>query len=242
MSTHLTETAASEDLAAFDRTTSRWGRITMLMTLIVSLAGPTYLVFFGGFGITGTQLWAALAAVVGTFFVIFLVEPLTYYPILGQAAMYQAFMIGNISNKLLPAVLVAQTSVGAKPGTRRGELAASMAICGAVLIHIISLLLFVGVLGTWLISVIPMSVIEVARLYILPAVLGAVLVQCIVSMKQPRVTLIALGVAAAVTFVLLPLFPSLAFFGTAIAVLATVVLSWVLRAKQHREEAVDARS
>lgn len=35
-----------EALGAFDRTTSRWGRITMLIGLAFSLAAPAYLVFF----------------------------------------------------------------------------------------------------------------------------------------------------------------------------------------------------
>lgn len=40
-------------------------------------------------------------------------------------------MIGNISNKLVPAAIVAQSSIGAKAGTKRGDLAAVMAIGGA---------------------------------------------------------------------------------------------------------------
>ncbi|WP_314192925.1 hypothetical protein [uncultured Arthrobacter sp.] len=60
---------------------------------------------------------------------------------------------------------------------------------------------------------------NVTRLYVLPAVLGAVLVQAIVSMKQPRTTAIALAVAAAVVFLVLPAVPGLAMVSTAIAVL-----------------------
>ena len=161
--------AGTDLLQDFDRTTSRWGRLTMLAGLAVSLAGPFYLVFFAGLEVTSRQLWAAYGAVAATFLVIWIVEPLTYFPILGPAAMYQAFMIGNISNKLLPAALVAQINIGAKPGTRRAELAAVMAICGAASVHLVSLLVFVGLLGTWLISVIPPDLIDVARLYILPS-------------------------------------------------------------------------
>jgi hypothetical protein len=146
--------------------------------------------------------------------------------------MYQAFMIGNISNKLLPAALIAQTNIGAKPGTKRGQLAAVVAICGAASVHLASLAIFVGLLGSWLISVIPPGVMNVTRLYVLPAVLGAVLVQAIVSMKQPRTTVIALVVAAVVVFVVLPMVPALAMVSTAIAVLGTVLLAWFFRGKQ----------
>jgi hypothetical protein len=145
--------------------------------------------------------------------------------------MYQAFMIGNISNKLLPAALIAQTNIGAKPGTKRAELAAVIAICGAAAVHLVSLALFVGLLGSWLISVIPPSVLLVTRLYVLPTVLGAVLVQAIVSMKQPRTTMFALVISAVVVFLVLPLVPSLAMVSTAVVVLATILLAWFFRGK-----------
>lgn len=237
MNTMLSPAQTAADLDEFDRTTSRWGRLTMIGGLLISVAGPLYLVFFGDLGITATQLWTAFAAVAATFFIIWLVEPLTYFPILGPAAMYQAFMIGNISNKLLPSVLVAQTAIGAKPGTDRGNFAAIMAICGAAAVHLLSLLVFVGFLGTWLISVVPAGVTDVARIYVLPAVMGAVIVQAIVSMKQVRPTVIAFAVVLVVQFVLLPLVPGLAMVSTAISVIATIVLAWFAR----QQAAVSAR-
>ena len=219
-------------MAEFNRTTSCWGQITMIAGLLISVAGPLYLVFAGGLDIGPAQLWIAFAAVAATFGIIWIVEPLTYFPILGPAAMYQAFMIGNISNKLLPAALIAQTNIGAKPGSKRAELAAVVAICGAAVVHLTSLAVFVGLLGSWLISVIPPSVLTVTRLYVLPTVLGAVLVQAIVSMKQPRTTVFALLVSAVVVFVVLPMVPSLAMVSTAIAVLGTILLAWFFRGKQ----------
>ncbi|MCW2134102.1 hypothetical protein [Arthrobacter sp. VKM Ac-2550] len=229
ISTPITAAEAESDLAEFDRTTSRWGRLTMIAGLILSVAGPLYLVFFTGLDISAAQLWTAFAAVAAVFAVIWIVEPVTYFPILGPAAMYQAFMIGNISSKLLPSALIAQTRIGAKPGTRRGDFAAVAAICGAAAIHLVSLALFVGILGTWLISIIPVEVIDVARLYVLPSVLGAVIVQAILTIKQLRITIIAVVVALLVQFVLLPLVPAIAFLTTGIAVIGTIIVSWLAR-------------
>ncbi|MGX5714640.1 hypothetical protein [Arthrobacter sp. MAHUQ-56] len=235
MTSTTVETATgSTAMAAFGRTTSRWGQATMIAGLVISVAGPLYLVFASGLDIAPAQLWIAFAAVAATFGIIWIVEPLTYYPVLGPAAMYQAFMIGNISNKLLPAALIAQTNIGAKPGTKRAELAAVVAICGAAAVHLVSLAVFVGLLGSWLISVIPPSVLLVTRLYVLPTVLGAVLVQAIVSIKQPRPTLIALVVSAVVVFGMVPLVPSLAMVSTAITVLATIVLAWFFRGRSAK--------
>ena len=233
----VTVSTGARELAEFDKTTSRWGRITMIVGLLLSIGAPLYLVFSGEVDVTAGKLWTAFAAVAGTFFIIWLVEPLTYFPILGPAAMYQAFMIGNIANKLLPAALIAQTNIGAKPGTKRAELAAVLAICGAAMVHLVSLAVFVGLLGTWLISVIPSDIVTVTRSYILPSVLGAVLVQAIVSMKQPRATVVALLVAAVITFVVVPAMPSLALSSTAIAVIVTAVLAWFLRNKNDQSPA-----
>lgn len=226
-----TANASAAALRDFDATTARWGRLTMLAGLLLALAGPAYLVFFSGLEVDQARIWTAFLAIAGTFGVLWLVEPLTYYPILGQASMYQAFMIGNISNKLLPSAVIAQSAIDAKPGTRRGELAAVMAISGAALVHLISLLIFVGFLGSWLITVVPTGIITVVQTYVLPSVLGAVLVQAVVSQWQLRMTVIAGVVAAAVVFVLVPAVPSLAFFGTAIAVITTALLAWLLRDK-----------
>ncbi|WP_257225985.1 hypothetical protein [Rhodococcus opacus] len=40
------------------------------------------------------------------------------------------------------------------------------------MVHLVSLAVFVGLLGTWLISVIPADIVTVTRSYILPSVLG----------------------------------------------------------------------
>jgi hypothetical protein len=232
MSSLATDTSRASALLAFDRTTSRWGQITMAAALICSLVAPLYLVLFADLGITSGQVWTAFFAVAAAFFVLWFVEPITYYPVLGPAAMYQAFMIGNIANKLLPSALVAQATIGAKAGTKRGEFAALMAICGAAMVHVFSMLLFVGVLGTWLVSVIPTDIVDVARLYIFPSIIGAVLVQLIATLKQPRVTVIAGVVSVVVLFVLVPAVPSLAKPATGIVVLLTVALAWFLRPRK----------
>lgn len=232
MSTMQATVTAEQGMSAFERTTSRWGRITMATGLLLSLAGPAYLVFMLDLGVTMEQILGAYAAVAATFLLFALIEPVTYFPILGQAAMYQAFMIGNIANKLLPAAVIAQNTIGVKPGSRKGDLAAVMAICGAALVHLSSLLIFVGLLGTWLLSVIPAPVTEVARLYVLPAILGAVLVQSIATVKQARTTVIAIVVSLILLFGVLALIPALASYGVALAVLGTVVAGWVFRSKR----------
>ena len=84
----------------------------------------------------------------------------------------------------------------------------------------------------------PADVVAVVQTYILPSVLGAVLVQAVVSTRNLRMTVIAGVVAAAVVFLLVPTVPTLAFFGTAIAVIATAVLAWFLRDRSAEADPV----
>ena len=120
--------------AAFERTTTRWGSITLFIGFLIATSVPFYLLFVADANINFGEILKGFLAVFAVYGVFYIVEPLTYFPILGPAGMYQAFMIGNVSNKLLPSAIVAQDTIGAKPGTRKGEYAATMAICGAAIV------------------------------------------------------------------------------------------------------------
>lgn len=226
-----TSADTSAGLAAFDRTTSIWGPITLALGLLISLAAALYAAFGSGVGITPVELITAVVAVLATFGVIALIEPISYFPILGRSAMYQAFLIGNIANKLLPAAVVAQANLGERPGTRRAELIAGSAIIGAVLVHITTLILFVGILGTWLVGMLPAPLIATSRGYILPAVFGAVVLQSVIALKSRRTTIVAVIVSAVIVFVVVPLAPSLTFHATALAVIITIAVAWFARSK-----------
>lgn len=229
----------SEDL--FERTTSRWGRWTMLAGLVISLSGPAYLMFglgyWPGFGVVA-QTWVAVAAVFG---VLWVVEPIAYYPMLGSAATYQAFMIGNIANKLLPSALTAQQSVGAEQGTKKAEITAVVAIIGAAAMHLVSLLVFVGLLGTWVVSIIPPGVQEVFA-YVVPAIFGPVLIQSVMTANDRRTLLISGACGVAGVFALVPLVPSTKTYGMALCVLAAVALALTFRTKTAESSTADEKT
>jgi hypothetical protein len=224
-----TQTTSLDGLAQFDRTTSIWGPITLGLGFLISLGAALFVAFGTGLGITGQEVWTAFGIVFATFGIIAVVEPISYYPILGRSAMYQAFMIGNIANKLLPSALIAQSDLGEKPGTRRAELIAGAAIIGAAFVHILTLIILVGFLGTWLLGLLPAGLIAVARLYILSAVFGAVTIQAIVSMKNARTTIIAAVVSAIVVYGVIRLAPVLTNYATAIAVVSVIIVAWFAR-------------
>lgn len=222
-----TESSVGSDAwSRFDATTSRWGRATMIAAIVLMIAGPLALAV--QLEVSPLAVVAAFLAIAAVFGVIWFVEPISYFPILGAASMYQAFMIGNISNKLLPAAITAQASIGARPETRRGQLAAVLAICGAATTHLLGLLIIVGIFGSVLVGLLPPDVTATIQTFILPAVMGAVIVQMVAGNPEPRLLAISLVVGAIVVFVLTPLIPAMSAIAIAVSVLATILLAIVL--------------
>lgn len=233
----VTPSAAAVDTAALDRnytrTTTVWGNATLFAGFLLATYLPFHIFFFTDVPITFVQVLTAFIAVAGAYGVLWFVEPITYFPILGPAGMYQAFMIGNISNKLLPAAIVAQSTIGAKPGTKKASYAATAAICGAAFVHVVSMLVFVGLLGSWIVSIMPPAVTGIAQSYILPAILGGVTVQLIATVKNLKSTLVAIAVSAVVIFAIMPFVPPVvAGFKVAICVFLTVAIVWFTRNRQ----------
>lgn len=221
----------------YTRTTNRWGRITLFLGFLIATAVPFVVLGTNDLDITAGQVATAFVAVAAVYGAFYVVEPLTYFPILGPAGMYQAFLIGNLANKLIPSAIVAQSTIGARPGTRKAAYAATAAIAGAAAVHVTSLLLLVGILGTWIVSITPDSITDLAQIYILPAILGGVLVQLIATLRQVKSTVIAIGVSLLVVLVVVPNTPELvASFSIALCVLLTVALAWFTR---DREDAAD---
>src|SRR5699024_12646916 len=91
------------------------------------------------------------------------------------------------------------------------------------------LLVFVGSLGSWLLGLIPTAGRAVIPGYMAPWVLGGVLIQAMACQKAPRTTVVAFVLATLMTFVLIPMFPSLGFYGPFIVVFATAGIAWLVR-------------
>jgi len=186
----------------FRAASHRWGRITIGLGILISLAMPLYISFVMGYH-PGFSLiinsFLAYAAVVA---IIWFLEPIMYFPVLGVSGTYVAFFTGNISNMCLPAVASCQEAVGAQPGTDKGEVVGTLGISAASLVNKI-ILIPVILAGLWLLTVIPESVQEVFP-YVLPAIFGAVLAQF--AGKFPIYGVLALVIGILVNMAPIPLF------------------------------------
>lgn len=142
-----------------------------------------------------------------------IIEPISYYPTLGDAATYMSFLAGNISNMRLPCAAVAQEVAGVEEGSRKGELVATVGIGISVWLSIIAVL--IGAVATGLIVKVFPEWWQVAfKTYLLPAVFGAVFGQfALRGFKYAPVALVLALVPILLkwpTYVVIPL----AVFGT----------------------------
>ncbi|QQK79358.1 small-conductance mechanosensitive channel [Salicibibacter cibi] len=196
--TENVNTNASVDSAmdVFHNRAHFWGRTTLWVLIVMCLVPPLYVSFVldahPGWDLIGVGL-IGYASFIGIMWVL---EPVTYYPTLGIAGTYLAFLTGNIANLCLPSSASAQKAVGAEVGTRKAEVAGTFGIAMASLVNtVIILLTILG--GTYILSMLPAAVEGVFD-FILPAIFGAVLGQF--AYKTPQYGVLAIVIAMVVLF------------------------------------------
>lgn len=204
----------------------KWGRITNLLGVVLSF-GPI-LVLSLVFGLTpevNTIISGAVAiwSVIALFWVI---EPVSYFPILGIPGTYMSFLSGNISNLRLPCSAVAQEAAGVEVGSEKGSIIATLGIAVSIIVNVV--ILTIGVIaGTSILGAMPPSVTD-ALGYILPALFGAIFAQF--ATAQPKIGAVALVIGLGMTWLMnhgylsfLPGYPAYAVI--LVCVFGTILIS-----------------
>lgn len=117
--------------------------------------------------------WGTIAAAFGAYYII---EPLSYYPILGLSGTYMAFTSGSISDVRMPASAVAQEAVGVPYGSDEGAVVSTIGVAGSVFTTLI-VVFITAVFGTSIIEFFPEKLLSAVKLYTVPAVFSAVYIQ-----------------------------------------------------------------
>ena len=186
----------------FRRQSHKYGRLTLTYGVLVCVSLPLYLSFIAGHHPGFSLIFTSLFSYVSIIGVLWFLEPIMYFPVLGVPGTYIAFFSGNISNMCLPAAAASQDAVGVKPGTDKGEIVATLGISMASLVNKI-ILIPVILFGLWLLTIIPESVQNIFP-FVLPAIFGAVLAQF--AMKFPLYGIFALALGLTVHALPIPLF------------------------------------
>jgi len=155
----------------FTKPIIRYGRLTNLLSLVLCFL-PSILVWtvYGVKPSTQDILtgWGLAASVYAIYSV---VEPVSYFPILGLPGTYMSFLSGNIGNVRLPTSAVTQEAVGVEPGTKKAEIVSTLGIAGSIVTNLI-IVTIAAVGGAALMNIFPKKVLE-AFAYVSPAIFGA---------------------------------------------------------------------
>ena len=171
---------------------NRIGKITGFAGVVLSFTPAVALAVIYGLLPQPAALLTAVIAGLAAFGVLWIVEPISYFPVLGPVGTYMAFLSGNISNMRVPCASTAQAAVGVQPGTPEGAVIATLGMAVSIIINV--LLLFVGaVFGESALSMLPPGVVT-ALGFLLPALFGALLMQFALNSVKLSVVVLAFSV------------------------------------------------
>lgn len=142
--------------AGFHKPCIKIGTAAFLCALVLSYLPAMALSLKYGIMPTGGQIITIITVIVSASIAWWIVEPISYFPVLGTAGAYMAFLVGGM-NVRIPCAIAAQTVTNAKAGTQRGEIMATLGIAGSV----VTTLLFVtagAVFGTAFLRNLPENV------------------------------------------------------------------------------------
>ncbi|RID90461.1 hypothetical protein D2N39_18100 [Gemmobacter lutimaris] len=204
----------------------RIGRLTLAVAMVLCLMPALYLSFvlgaFPGIGpiLTG---FLAIATIAG---IMWVVEPVSYFPVLGVCGTYISFLSGNIGNMRMPVVISCQSAIAAEAGTRKAEVAAVLGIVVSVLVNLVFLIALV-LIGGALIAILPPPMADAIKAYTLPALYGAVGVMFYNSATRRNAMT---GIAAGLAIFLSPI-PEIYSSAAAgiLAIVLAVALNWGTR-------------
>ncbi|MCG7335303.1 small-conductance mechanosensitive channel [Sporosarcina sp. ACRSM] len=216
------------DFETFHEKSHFWGRLTIWSVIIFTMSLPLYLSFGLGFHPGWSSILAGFMAYAAIVAFVWVIEPISYYPTLGVSGTYLAFLTGNIGNMCLPSASIAQSVVGAEPGTRKGEITATLAISAASIVNTV-FLLFVILGGSYLITMMPDS-LTAAFKFVLPAIFGGVIAQFALQKPLWGVIGIAFGLFVNLGPVPRPL-------QTFLCILGTVVVCMLLEKMKNKKTA-----
>ena len=150
-----------------------FGRLTLAVAIIVSFAPCFYLWVVEGVFPGWETIWKAFLPIILTWFLLWITEPISYFPILGLAGTYVSWLSGNIHNLRVPCSVIAQQAVGVEEGSEEGDVISALGLCASVIVNLIVVGLF-AVAGVQILAALPEGV-KVGFNYALPAVTGALM-------------------------------------------------------------------
>lgn len=149
------------------------GRTTLTIALVLSFLPVIYMYFVLGWQVPGRYYITVAASLFALCVGMWITEPLIYYPMLGAAGTYMAYLAGNCKNVRLPVQRSVLKRFGVDPNTPRGQILSAYCIGFSVFVNLIILTIVVFT-GTYFVPHLP-PVVLTGLSYVIPALIGTLL-------------------------------------------------------------------
>ena len=148
-----------------------YGRIWNITVMILLFMFPVAVALFFGVIPDWNALLMGLIATAPMYWMVGIIETVTYVPMLGAGGSYLSFVTGNISNLKLPCALNAMEQNGVSANSEEGEVVSTIAIATSSIVTTLIIALGV-VLIVPLTPILSAPVLQPAFEQILPALFG----------------------------------------------------------------------
>lgn len=216
----------------------RIGRFTMAVAFILAFLPVIYFVFIKGYSLPLASYINTIVVISSIGIGMWLTEPVTYWPVLGSAGTYLAYLSGNVGGMRFPVAMNVQASLKADINTPKGQVITIVGIVGSIVSNLIILFLIV-IFGAWLINVLPASV-KGAFSFVTCSLFGSMILMRFSSHKDGIAkgflsSAPYLGTAIICKVLISKVFTGLVMYGTAISVGVTVLVAYIMfKAKQKK--------
>jgi hypothetical protein len=181
------------ELELFNATLIRLGTVTLLAGIVANFLPALYIYLrYGAVPPVSdlVKIWLLVGAAFG---VAWIVQPVSFFPLIGTSGSYIAWLAGSVADLRTPASTMAQRSVDVETGTLEGDLVSTIAISSSVFVSVAIVTIFTF-LGSTLLPLLPAPV-KASFNYILPAVFAAVYAD--LSIKDVKFGLVVLATSIA---------------------------------------------
>ncbi len=163
----------------FTKPVRKIGKTFLLLAILFSFIPAVYVGIRYDAMPTWTQFIGGYLMILSTEMAYYFVEPISYFPVLGEAGEYMSFLAGSIGTVRVPTVTVVQEELGIEAGTQKAEIASTIAIAASVVCSLAMGFVAI-VIGNVLFSVMPVFVQNMFG-YVVPALYG-----CLLMMRMPK--------------------------------------------------------
>lgn len=176
----------------------KWGSATNVLGALLSFLPPLLVLLVFKIKAPLPAVIQATITQLSASFAYYFVDPIAFFPILGIAGTYMAFLTGNVSNLRLPCATSALKAADVEAGTEQASIISTLGIASSIVVN--TAMLTVGVIvGDRMFALLPES-INSALNFLVPAIFGAVFAQ--LSFETPKIGAIALSISVIMTFLL----------------------------------------